>query len=180
MAVQGQAAIAGQIGQEFLRKPLASLAIRVGLGVAGAVAAHAQEGEEPRYGRPTGLIRGEHLIQERPDRQQRRVQPLAITDLMTLQRRLDLRLGQQSRETQVSSFHHLPSKPTDLATEPSLGILVHDRPPCESIAITTISSAWRSVLLYSYRSLMLGLWKCHSGLTLGLPFPPLFLGRRSE
>jgi hypothetical protein len=94
------------------------------------------------------------------DRQQRRAQTFAITDLMSLQGRLDLLLGQQFREAQVLIFRRLPPTPADLAAQPSLGIFVHDRPPCSQIAITTISSAWRPVFPYSYRSLTRGLWKC--------------------
>ena len=67
--------------------------------------------------------------------------------------------------TQVVIRHHLPptvANLADLAVQPSLGILVHCRPPCSKIAITTISSARRPVFLYLYRAMSRHLWKCHS------------------
>jgi hypothetical protein len=160
------AAVAGQIGHQRLRQTLPGLAVGISFGTARALLSDAQEGQQTGHGGPTGLIRREGLVQEHPDRHQRRVQAFAVADLMTLQGRFDLLLGQQFRQTQVLIVQHLLPvllHAADLAGQPSLGILVHDRPPCEKIAMTTIFSAWRSILLHSYRSLACGLWKCHSG-----------------
>jgi hypothetical protein len=127
------AAGAGQIGYDVFRDPLARLAIGGCFGAARAMATDAQEGQQTCYGRSTGLVRRQHLVQKGPEGDDRRVQALTEADVMSFDSRFDMFFGEQFHQAKVLIFHQLLAaflNTRDLATEPSLGILVHDRPPC--------------------------------------------------
>jgi hypothetical protein len=124
---------AGQIGRQLLGQTLTGFAIRVCFGAGRAVAIDTQEGQQTGYSRPTGLVRHKNLVQKSPDRHQRRVKAFTEADMMSLYRCFDLLFWQQLSHTQVLIFQKLlPTllNAAYLTILSSLGILVHDRPPC--------------------------------------------------
>ena len=113
---QGTARLTGHVREEGLGQALAGLAVRAGLGRAGALSLRQAVGDQAGDGGAAGVVGTEDLAQEDPKRNQGGEDPVQPAGESGQRLREDL-LGEDVGERQVAVLKELPSEEVQLITK---------------------------------------------------------------